>query len=41
MAKRRNLTRKRRSYSRKIIKKQIGGQIPLKVAILFTGRIKG
>ena len=41
MRKRRNLTRRRRTRSRKSIKKLIGGQIPLKVAILFVGRIKG
>ena len=41
MRRRRNLTRRRRTRSRKSIKKLIGGQTPLKVAILFVGRIKG
>jgi hypothetical protein len=40
MRKRKNLTRKRRTRSRKSFKGAIGGQAPLKVAILFVGRIK-
>ena len=36
-----NLTRKRHRDSRKRIKRIRGGQAPLKVAILFTGRVKG
>lgn len=41
MRKHLNATRKRRRASRKAIKRIRGGQAPLKVAILFTGRIKG
>lgn len=41
MRKRKNLTRKRRTRSRKSIKRLRGGQAPLKVAMIFVGRIKG
>ena len=41
MRKRKILTRKRRMHSRKSVKRLSGGQQPLKVAVLFAGRITG
>jgi hypothetical protein len=41
MRRKRNITRKRRTHSRKNKKRLRGGDSPLKVAILFSGRIKG
>lgn len=41
MRKFKKFTRKRRTRSRKCVKRLKGGQHPLKVAILFVGRIKG
>ena len=40
MRKRKNLTRKRRTRSRKSVKRLKGGKSPLRLAILFVGRIK-
>jgi hypothetical protein len=41
MRKRKIFTRKRRMHSRKSVKRLRGGQGPLRLAILFVGRIKG